>query len=168
MAIETLTDLDTFHDFSCIELTLGGSLYFRAQSFNWSDKNDSTDVYGASRTKIGDTPGQYSAEGSFDLLLEDGINLIKTLKSRYDSKFDIIAKYSIGGVATHVISIPKCKLLTTGNDNSVGTDALKLSFTFKSNDRVKIDDLDPVSPTQSLLGDILRGANLVQGAIKSF
>lgn len=173
---EFLADQDLFHDFSTVELHLvplkGGDLkVIRAQAFSYSEKNDSSMIQGASRLPIGRTPGQYSCEGSFELLLEDAIAFKRMLDQRsiFDSKFNIVCSYSLGGLNTHTVTINKCFLKEVGSDAAVGTDALKVSFSWGSLSAVILDkDLISVSDKGSVLGDILAAENIVTSVLSQF
>lgn len=170
-----LVDQDVFHDFSSVELHLiplkGGDMKcIRAQGFSWSEKMDFSVIQGASRKPLGKTPGQYTAEGSFELLLEDAITFKRMLnqKAIFDSKFNINCIYSLGGLNAHKLTIEKCYLKETGNDAAVGTDALKVSFSFAVLGDVTLDEISAVGDNSSVLGDILAAENIVSSILSQF
>lgn len=159
---------NVLYDFSCITLNIAGLELKGIQSINWTDSRDHVTVYGAGILPLGVTPGQWAGTGSLEMILSDYNSLIKTLNRFYDSEFSVSVVYSLGGNAPIREDLPKCIFNSRAGDQAVGSDALTRSMDFIMLEPVLTDNLSPNAESDSLLGDIFRGANIVQNVLSSF
>ena len=158
---------NVLYDFSCITLNIAGATFTGIQSVNWTDARDHVAVYGAGSLPLGVTPGQWAGSGSLEMILSDYNSLYKILSAFYDSEFSMSVVYSLGGNLPIQENLTKCVFLGRNASMSVGSDPLLRSMDFIMLEPVKTDQLGPNAATDSFLGDIFRGANVIQNVVAS-
>jgi hypothetical protein len=159
---------NVIYDFSCLSIQIANMTYKAIQSVSWTDARDHQAVYGASISPIGVTPGQYSGSGSIELLLADYQDLVKSVSSVYDSEFSISVIYTLGGNVPISERLPKNVFVGRAGDQSKGSDPLVRKLDFLMIEPLVTDNASPNAESDSLLGDIFRGLNLVQNIGKNF
>jgi hypothetical protein len=156
---------NVMYDFSCVTLTIANLTLKGIQSVSWTDSRDHVQVYGAGVEPLGVTPGQWSGSGSVELLMSDYSTLYKTVASLYDSEFSMTLIYSLGGNLPIQERLPKCIFNNRSADQAVGSDVLTRSLDFIMLEPIQVDNKKPNAGSESILGDIFAGANIVQNIL---
>lgn len=116
------------HEWSSIEIKLNGVVYIGVKEIAYSDSLEPTKVYGVHPQPIGRTRGQYEAEASFTLYLDEANTLIDALGDGFkEVPFDIVVSYSEGG-KTITDEIIGARIKANDQSNSQGSDPLERKF----------------------------------------
>jgi hypothetical protein len=118
--------------FSNIELDAQGFRFKGFTEINYQDSLEIGDVRGASQIALGETEGEYSAEGSATVFRREFDQLTARLGDGYGMiRFPITITYANPGEATTTDRLPAVRIAGVENGHSQGTDALTMQITLK-------------------------------------
>ena len=99
-------------------------MYIGLKSINYSDKLEPTKVYGAAAEPIGRTRGAYSAEGSFELYLDEFNSLVAALGTGYKLKPLLITVSYSEGDRTYTDTLEGARIKGVDASQAQGADPL--------------------------------------------
>ena len=122
-------------DYSSIRFEIDGDQYVAAKSINYSDGMEPGELRGTASMRLARTDGDYKAEGSIELSIEEAEKLLAKLGDGFYQKvFNAVVQYSFGAnpalITDEIIGI---RLKKKDNANSQGADPSMVKF-----------DLDPM------------------------
>jgi hypothetical protein len=120
------------HSWSSVEIKIAGQIYVGVKEIKYSDKKDRAKIRGTRRLPIARTMGEYDAEGSVTLYLEEAKELRAALAAAgealglgfMDVPFDITVSYSDPGVSTVTDTLEGCVIGGNEGGGAEGPDAL--------------------------------------------
>jgi len=120
----------TKHDWSSIEVDLGDAGIFTGISeLTYSDTLEPGIVRGASPQKLARTRGEYNAEGSMNLWLQDAREFMDSLGPGFkEVVFNITAMYSAVGSEVVTDRLIGCRITSTESGGSQGPDPIGTTF----------------------------------------
>jgi hypothetical protein len=117
------------HDWSSVRISVRGKTILGVRTLTYSDKLESTKVYGTHPQPLGRTRGRYEAEGSLGLYLAEANELLTILGPGFSEvPFDIICSYSDGVSPVITDTLRGARLVGPATDYSEGGDPLGLEF----------------------------------------
>lgn len=135
------------HDWSSVEIDLGedAGIFTGVTELTYSDNLEPGQAMGTSAQKLARTRGEYSAEGSLSMLLQDSVEFIAALGQGYKEKvFNVTVMYSepsSGDVITD--KLIGCRIGSTEGGGSQGPDALTKTFSLDIL-RISVNGYDPL------------------------
>lgn len=121
-----------YSDFSCIELAVNGILFGGIQSIEYTESVEKATVYGSSSKPLGFTRGQYSLEGSFEMIQSEYVRLRQAVPYLLDAVLSASVSYEVPGELLVTDEIVGIRITEIGNSHSVGSDALVVSLSFSA------------------------------------
>ncbi len=122
------------YDYSSIKLDIDGDVYVAAKGINYSDSMEPGELRGTASLRLARTDGDYKAEASLEISLEDGMALIQKLGDGYMQKsFNFTVQYAQNDKPVIQDEIIGCRIKKADNSNSQGGDPSMMKF-----------DLDPM------------------------
>lgn len=117
------------HSFASVQLTLNGKRFAGVASVSYSDSVEPGTVRGTSSQPLGFTRGDYSAEASVALYLEEAAEFEAELGNGiYDKVFDMTVVYADDGAPTIQDDVIGCRITSISNDNQSGTDGSQKEY----------------------------------------
>jgi hypothetical protein len=122
------------YSFSSIEADLDGDLYTAFKSINYSDSLEPGELRGTAVHRLQRTDGEYKAEASIEMSLEEADKLIQKLGNGFMLKaFKVTVQYAPDNMPVITDELIGCRLKKKDNSNSQGSDPSMVKF-----------DLDPM------------------------
>lgn len=111
------------YDHSSIELQIADTIYTGVESLEWTHSLAPGVVRGTRPEKLARTTGEYDAEGSFSMPLEDYTELIAELGDGFmATSFDIVANYSNEGANNTNVVMVGCRITEESGGSETGGD----------------------------------------------
>ena len=133
------------HDYSCIELDLGGVIYTGITEITYSQKLEPGAVMGTSAQKLARTRGSHSAEGSMTMNLQDSEEFIAALGEGFmETSFNITVTFSDGVNSPHVHRLYGCRITSDDFSHAQGPDPTQNGFTLDIM-RIERNGLSPLA-----------------------
>lgn len=115
------------YDFSSIEANAGGMIHKGYEEISYSHKMEPGEARGTHQVALGDTPGEYSAEGSLTMLKTEYQEWIERLGRGYMRKrFNMTVSYGDDGSEIIVDELLRCRIKSSENQHQKGNEPLKV------------------------------------------
>ena len=115
------------YDFSSIECDANGVVLKGYEGISYSDKCEPGEARGTHQQALGDTPGEYSAEGSLEMFKLEHQALIESLGNGYmRRKFNIMVSYGNDGDPLLTDELLGCRIKSGEDGHQKGSDPLKV------------------------------------------
>jgi hypothetical protein len=111
----------TRHSWASLEAKFNGQIYVGFSGITYSDSLDPESVYGTGVEPLGETDGEYSAEGSVEFLLAEFYHFTAALGPGYKMvHFDVTVSYTAAGIATITDELIGCRIKKVNADQKRG------------------------------------------------
>jgi hypothetical protein len=122
------------YSYASVEIDVDGDLFTAVKSINYSDSLDPGELRGTAVHRLQRTDGEYKAEASMELSLEEGYRLIKKLGNGFMLKaVKVTVQYAPDNMPVITDEIIGCRIKKADNSNQTGADPSMIKF-----------DLDPM------------------------
>jgi hypothetical protein len=136
---------DIAHDYSCVEIDLGGVIYTGITAISYSQKLEPGAVMGTSAQKLARTRGSHSADGSMTMNLQDAEEFITALGEGYmETSFNITVTFSDGVNSPHVHRLFGCRITDDAFSHAQGSDPTQNELTLDIM-RIERNGLSPLA-----------------------
>jgi hypothetical protein len=117
------------YSFASVQFKIEGEIFTEITEINYNDGSDPGKLRGTGVKVAGRTAGQYEAEASFSMSLNNANRLLKKLgKGFYHKQFDITVSFQEEGADIIVDVLKNCRLKKNDASNSEGSDPTMRKF----------------------------------------
>lgn len=114
------------YSFASIEITANGKTYLGMKEVSYTDTCEPGEIRGTGQQLLGRTAGDYACEASMTPYREEADDLIESLGDGWMLKvFDVVVNYSEEGAPMKTDRIVGCRIKSSENNHSQGTDGLE-------------------------------------------